>query len=570
MANISLKQLLTEAEDFKARSKETGKLVHFKSKDSYDAAIKAGSHEDPDTKQDSSKEEPVKGASMFGADYAKNRGGEAPKANTTTSVPKITLPIQKKIQNWTEKEKAFFDKNEGAPGSKMRRSLGQTLKDKAAGALKAVKKGLKHEVDEFKAAGSAVNKFFRGDEISEHESKAFKAVMFKVVTTAVFGAAFGGLSHGVAGFGKHVAMEFIPHVVGETILKGVGKAAIFADTEGEAETDANMIKFAELIAKGIEEMEITSEMMEQMVDSYNEKKVNENIMKNISLTSLIEAEDFKARSKETGKLVHFKSKDAYQAAIKAGSHEDPKADKGGQSKGAVTPNDMFGGDYAKDRGSEAPKVDGMATVNAIAAGTGLRAQAVAGWADENGVNLSKVAADLKSKKLKPMDFMTAVSGNTGNKYAKDIIAKYSQGGGEADKADTPKANLPKKASQLDYTHAETLEKSVNAETGLTGYVDTDDNTDAIMYNASSGMTPTYTLYFGGNSDYNKPDEFRVSLLPTYDNDPSNLGDKIDKTFKSGDDAMKFMIAVAKKYKKELQMDDGDTNESSKLTSMFKK
>ena len=46
--------------------------------------------------------------------------------------------------------------------------------------------------------------------------------------------------------------------------------------------------------------------------------------------------------------------------------------------------------------------------------------------------------------------------------------------------------------------------------------------------------------------------------------------KIDKTFKSGDDAMKFMIAVAKKYKKELQMDDGDTNESSKLTSMIKK
>ena len=31
MANISLKRLF-EAEDFKAKSKETGKLVHFKSK----------------------------------------------------------------------------------------------------------------------------------------------------------------------------------------------------------------------------------------------------------------------------------------------------------------------------------------------------------------------------------------------------------------------------------------------------------------------------------------------------------------------------------------------------------
>ncbi len=391
-------------------------------------------------------------------------------------------------------------------------------------------------------------------------------------------------------------------------------------------------------------------------------------MANISLKTLItEAEDFKARSKETGKLVHFKSKDSYDSALKAGTHTDPKDKKGKDSKASAKPNDMFGGDYAKDRGSEAPKVDGMATVNAIAAGTGLRAQAVAGWADENGVNLSKVAADLKSKKLKPMDFMTAVSGNPGNKYAKDIIAKYSQSsetkptsanlgvdkvvyntrtktigivrmadergetktdadgnvntselepynpmkyphqkdakvapstskeietrslwtpfaqdktndepksddgfgwGPETDR--TPAVSLPKKASQLNYKHAEVLEKAVNAATGLNGYVDTDDNTDAIMFTASSGMAPTYTLYFGGNDDYGKPDEFRVSLLPTYGNDPENIGEDVDKTFKSAEDAMKFMIAVAKKYKKQLEMDDDDTNESTKLTKMIKR
>jgi hypothetical protein len=159
-------------------------------------------------------------------------------------------------------------------------------------------------------------------------------------------------------------------------------------------------------------------------------------MKNISLKTLLEAEDFKARSKDTGKLVHFKSKDAYQAALKAGSHEDPKVGKGKTAKASTKPNDMFGGDYAKDRGGE-PKSDGMETVKSIAANTGLRATAVAGWADENGVNLSKVSDALKSKKLKPMDFMTAVSGNPGNKYAKDIIAKYSQSGG----GDTPKADV---------------------------------------------------------------------------------------------------------------------------------
>jgi hypothetical protein len=89
--------------------------------------------------------------------------------------------------------------------------------------------------------------------------------------------------------------------------------------------------------------------------------------------------------------------------------------------------------FGKDKGGDVfGKSDSMATVNSIATKTGLRAQAVAGWADENGVNLSKVAADIDSKKLKPMDMMTAVSGNPGNKYAKDIIAKYSQSTPKAD------------------------------------------------------------------------------------------------------------------------------------------
>ena len=223
----------------------------------------------------------IKDAIPMANKFAEDMGIAAKKADanketpsTPTSAPKITDKIKKNIQNWTEKEKAFFDRNEGAPGSDLRRSLGQTLKDKAAGALKAIKKGFKHEVEEFKEAGKGVQNFFSGKPLSKHEQKALKAVAFKVVTTALFGAALGGTAHGAAYFAKHVAMEFIPHIVGETLLKGVAKAAVFADNEGEAETDANMIKFAEMIADGLENMEITDEMMEQMVDSYNEKKDN--------------------------------------------------------------------------------------------------------------------------------------------------------------------------------------------------------------------------------------------------------------------------------------------------------
>ncbi len=80
-------------------------------------------------------------------------------------------------------------------------------------------------------------------------------------------------------------------------------------------------------------------------------------MANIRLKELIEANvdpKLVARSKETGKLVYFKTPQAKDAALKAGSHEDPKAKKGAQPNTDAKPNDMFGGDYSKDRGGEAP------------------------------------------------------------------------------------------------------------------------------------------------------------------------------------------------------------------------
>jgi len=339
----------------------------------------------------------IKDAIPMANKFAEDMGIAAKKADANketptepqkvTSVPKITLPIQKKIQNWTEKEKAFFERNEGAPGSKERRSLGQALKDKAAGALKAIKKGAMHEVEEFKAAGSGVKNFFSGKPLSKHEQKALKAVAFKVVTTAVFGAAFGGLSHGVAAFGKHVAMEFIPHIIGETILKGAGKAAVFADADGEAETDANVLKFTEIISKGLEEMEITPEMMEQMVDSYNEKKENDEVD---SDTTGVKAEhlhlvdelmlemiygfideatattkDWKLAARiggPDGKIVYFGSKEKKDAALNAGTHFD--VDKKLNAKAEQPKNepvagaDLFKGDYEKERGTEKKKKGG--------------------------------------------------------------------------------------------------------------------------------------------------------------------------------------------------------------------
>ncbi len=201
-------------------------------------------------------------------------GEEQPKEQPkkVSSFTKVTDKIKEKISKWQSDEKEFFEKGYYKAGSEPRRSISQAIKDKAKGAWKAIKKGAKHEVEEFKAAGIGVKNFFSGKEVSEHEVKALKSVGIKIITTALFGAALGGLSYGAAGFAKHVAIEFIPHVVGETILKGAGRAALFADVKGEAELDANMEKFIEMISKGLEEMDINEEQMEAMVDSYNEKK----------------------------------------------------------------------------------------------------------------------------------------------------------------------------------------------------------------------------------------------------------------------------------------------------------
>jgi hypothetical protein len=280
------------------------------------------------------------------------------------------------------------------------------------------------------------------------------------------------------------------------------------------------------------------------------------------LTSMLpEAEDFQAKSKETGKLVHFKSKDAYQAALKAGTHEDPKAKKGEQPKAAAKSNDMFGGDYAKDRGVKtAPKSD--ASVD------GQTDDELYDALYDMGYDFGELGSDdFDENGFSDAAINLGYRWDDKNKVWNHRDVKDSS---DTPKADTPKSNLPKKPSQLKYKHAESLETAINAETGLEGVADTDDN-GAIMYNASNGSMPTYTLYMGSNIDYGNPDEFRVSLESTYANDPAELSGKVDKTFKSGDDAMKFMVAVAKKYKKELQMDiDDDTNESTKLTSMIKK
>jgi hypothetical protein len=270
---------------FTAKSKESGKVVNFASQQNRDNAIKSGEYEETDsTGEEPAAEKPK--VNIFDkpkpqAKAASDGDGESkPSSMVAPAVVKTPVDVLKsKVEKWSEKEKAFFRDGIHKQDSPERRNWKDTIKDKAKGAIAAIKKGAKHEVEEFKTAGKGVQNFFSGKPLSEHEQKALKAVAIKVATTAIFGAVTGGAGHGVLAFGKHVAMEFIPHIVGETILKGVGSAALFA---GDEEEDVYMERFMAIIADKMASEKITPELMTQMVDSYNAKKgegdsVNEEI-----------------------------------------------------------------------------------------------------------------------------------------------------------------------------------------------------------------------------------------------------------------------------------------------------
>jgi hypothetical protein len=263
-------------ESFTAKSKASGRVVNFASQQNRDDAVKSGEYEETDDAGGEPAAAKPK-VNIFDkpkpqAQPASDKDGGEDKPSSMVAPPVVKTPVdvlKSKVEKWSEKEKAFFRDGIHKEDSPERRNWKDAIKDKAKGAIAAIKKGAKHEVEEFKAAGAGVKNFFSGKELSEHEKKALKAVAIKVATTAIFGAVTGGAGHGVLAFGKHVALEFIPHVVGETILKGAGTAALFA---GDEEEDIDMERFMAIIADKMANEKITPELMTKMVDSYNAKK----------------------------------------------------------------------------------------------------------------------------------------------------------------------------------------------------------------------------------------------------------------------------------------------------------
>ena len=303
--------IFEDDETFTATNKKSGETSVFKSKDSRDAAVKAGTHEKSaeNTNSDDSDEKDTKAIfkgkdgdkfrdSLPDDDPAKNdantdKDGFATdfKIDIPTSIVSPTDLVRKKRKDTAAKIKNGYSKLKGDEKSyfkdvvknpdKLKRSFVDRLKDKTKGAGKAIKDGLKHEYQEFKKAGGALKELGGGKkykELDDGQKKALKLVGKSILITGAF-AASGGVAGTVTGVAKLAGLtmaELVPHVAIETILKGIGRAAIFADEDQELEAD--LTKFSELIIKELENVELSNQMIATALDNFNkskEEQVNE-------------------------------------------------------------------------------------------------------------------------------------------------------------------------------------------------------------------------------------------------------------------------------------------------------
>ena len=206
------------------------------------------------------------------SDSNDSEAGLRKNVKTAITKPEVYVrAIKDGIKDWKEEEKAFFKEKVHKGKSPERRSWGQALKDKAVGAYHALKKGFKHEVHTFKDAAMGVAMWKDGIDMTEPQKKALKSVAKKFALGIVLGAVTGGVGAGAGAFAMKCVSGFIPHVIEETIVAGVAKAALFAG-DTDIDEEKAMEQFLKVIADKIENEDIPVDIIAKAVEEYNAEK----------------------------------------------------------------------------------------------------------------------------------------------------------------------------------------------------------------------------------------------------------------------------------------------------------
>jgi len=184
----------------------------------------------------------------------------------------VKRAIKSKIQKWSDKEKKFFRNGEHKPNSPMRRSIGEAINSKIKSIVPAVKREMEHLGSEFKSAGEGIGNLFNGKPLDERHKAAFKSLGKTVALSALGVAIGGGIGHGASVFVKHLGGHMAEHLVAELVAGGIGKAAIFAGTEMEGDTDKHVEWFILHFAKQMKDGQIPSDVWEMALQDYNNDK----------------------------------------------------------------------------------------------------------------------------------------------------------------------------------------------------------------------------------------------------------------------------------------------------------
>lgn len=151
----------------------------------------------------------------------------SPKQTARTDNSKAPSTLSKKLKvKWklfNKEQKKFFGHGHHKAKSKERRTAGQLLKDKAKGIVKAIK----HEVHEWKTAASGIKALLTGKKLDHHQKKAIKAVAIHTALVATPMLITGGLSAGLTGAMKGMAVHFLEHTA---IMRGIQIAAFASVT----------------------------------------------------------------------------------------------------------------------------------------------------------------------------------------------------------------------------------------------------------------------------------------------------------------------------------------------------
>ena len=86
------------------------------------------------------------------------------------------------------------------------------------------------------------------------------------------------------------------------------------------------------------------------------------IIKEWVIEPLLEAETYKLKKKDGGKVVVFTNKDNYKKALKSGDYEEPDTKGGEEEKGKEDPGKLSGSDFDREADKEEPKGDSNAKV----------------------------------------------------------------------------------------------------------------------------------------------------------------------------------------------------------------